>query len=165
MTIKIARLTFQQTVAGATVTRSGTVWSDGPQASTFWVLPDDDRRHPVLVKVPNATERAKGKVPVVIEVDDKAAKERTERSVQAVSRAGQVFGTVNPFEPTLDDRMPVTYHADRACPDAGWPQIPARVHGRDDVLPSYLVTDVLLGRAKRDLTLCRRCIHLEVPTS
>lgn len=44
-----ARLEFVERRDDTTATRTGTVWSDGPVASTVWVQPDDDPTNQVAV--------------------------------------------------------------------------------------------------------------------
>jgi hypothetical protein len=156
------RLEFEHARDGRPERRTGRVWSAGPVPATYWVQPDDDPAHPVAVKVPPATLTNIGKLPYVVQASATAAQQEDAMArVRRVAKAGQVFGAADPEQLTLTGERAVTYHVSEQCPALAGMTRTVR-YGRPDVLPSYRVTDLLLGKRGRvPLQLCRTCIYEE----
>jgi len=153
-------------IPGKVVTRTGTIWADGPLPSSVWVQADDVNET-VAVKMPTPKMVQRGHVPAEMPSYGPTWQRDALRRANHVAALGAVFAVVNEVRESYrhgyrrGTEETMLWHCDRECPDA------AGKEPRPDHLgygyTVKTVIDGLIGRTQpqSDGAWCRRCIWLD----
>jgi hypothetical protein len=151
---------------------AGVIWSDGPAAGTWWVCPDDDPQHPVVVRRHGRKFSSEWREGELHEEHGWPGQDGIRRA-EAVRRHGSVYATVRQRDPgshdyfsrsRRPDRVFLIWHADPDCPRAAayerWDGEGYSYSGHHTV---DSMVDVLAGRvpAYSEPPFCGGCVMLD----
>src|SRR5262245_50002277 len=141
---------------GEVETCTGVIWSDGPVASSYWVIPDDAPAHPVAVKLPGKRMQEPWQL---AEYTAGWARDAVRRADNVLARG--IYAVIDRVDETWQWKRHV-WHTDPQCPDADGKERDSNPYPAYDV---WSVVDILIGRHQpaSPPPFCGRCIYLTEP--